>query len=204
MNVVKNESIIQASVALFMEKGFTETQMNEIALSARVSKRTLYKYYKNKSEVYLVVLHRFIAELQEFYRPDYHREREFLPELEMMARKKIEYILRPEFIRFTRILIREQNQINHLTHFIAAEAQNVRKMLADWLQKNIDDGKFSSTVPVQLLANYFHQSIEGMIYWPTVMGSRNGFSDEEIDSIVTIIINAFRNEYSQIQKKDLS
>lgn len=194
MNPVKNESIIKSSIQLFMSRGYHETQMNEIAKDAQVSKRTLYKYYKNKSEVYFAVLCHFMSETKQFYKPEYHSERDFLNELERMAREKISFLLAPDFIKFSRIFMIEQSKGNHLTPFIAEEAQKVRSMLANWIQRNIDDGKFSTAQPVHILANYFHQSIEGMVYWPTVMGSRNGFSPEEIDSIVYIVINTFKNE----------
>lgn len=47
----KRKEIFDASVHLFLEKGFNETSMLEIARAAGVGKSTLYDYFKSKDEI---------------------------------------------------------------------------------------------------------------------------------------------------------
>ena len=47
----RRKEIFDASVHLFLEKGFNETSMREIAVAAGVGKSTLYDYYKSKDEI---------------------------------------------------------------------------------------------------------------------------------------------------------
>jgi AcrR family transcriptional regulator len=47
----RRKEIFDASVHLFLEKGFNETSMREIAKAAGVGKSTLYDYYKSKDEI---------------------------------------------------------------------------------------------------------------------------------------------------------
>jgi len=47
----RRKEIFDASVHLFLEKGFTETSMREIAKAAGLGKSTLYDYYKSKDEI---------------------------------------------------------------------------------------------------------------------------------------------------------
>jgi AcrR family transcriptional regulator len=47
----RRKEIFDASLHLFLEKGFTETSMREIAKAAGVGKSTLYDYYKSKDEI---------------------------------------------------------------------------------------------------------------------------------------------------------
>lgn len=47
----RRKEIFAASVHLFLEKGFTETSMREIAQAAGVGKSTLYDYFKSKDEI---------------------------------------------------------------------------------------------------------------------------------------------------------
>ena len=47
----RRKEIFAASVHLFLEKGFNETSMREIAVAARIGKSTLYDYYKSKDEI---------------------------------------------------------------------------------------------------------------------------------------------------------
>ena len=47
----RRKQIFDASVHLFLEKGFNETSMREIAAAAGIGKSTLYDYYKSKDEI---------------------------------------------------------------------------------------------------------------------------------------------------------
>ena len=47
----RRKEIFSASAGLFLEKGFTETSMREIAHAAGVGKSTLYDYFSSKEEI---------------------------------------------------------------------------------------------------------------------------------------------------------
>jgi AcrR family transcriptional regulator len=47
----RRKEIFDASVHLFLDKGFNETTMREIAQAAGVGKSTLYDYFKSKDEI---------------------------------------------------------------------------------------------------------------------------------------------------------
>lgn len=48
----KNESILSAASALFMENGFDGTSMDEVAKRAGVSKQTVYSHFSNKEALF--------------------------------------------------------------------------------------------------------------------------------------------------------
>ncbi|MFN3967089.1 MAG: TetR/AcrR family transcriptional regulator [Endomicrobiia bacterium] len=48
----KRNKIIQASINVFVKKGFFKTQMEDIAREAGVAKGTLYLYFKSKEELF--------------------------------------------------------------------------------------------------------------------------------------------------------
>jgi len=51
----KKAAILEASGLLFAQYGLKKTTIDEIALKAAVSKATLYKYYRNKEEIFSAV-----------------------------------------------------------------------------------------------------------------------------------------------------
>lgn len=51
----RETEIINAAEKLFAKNGFEHTSMNEIATEAEFSKRTLYQYFDDKSDLYLTV-----------------------------------------------------------------------------------------------------------------------------------------------------
>lgn len=59
------ESITQAALELFAEKGYSDCNMNDIAARARLGKATLYYYFPNKETLFKFLLKR---ETEKFYR----------------------------------------------------------------------------------------------------------------------------------------
>jgi AcrR family transcriptional regulator len=70
----RRKEIFDASVHLFLEKGFNETSMREIARAAGAGKSTLYDYFKTKDEILVSYFENEIQEItgcaQEITRQD--------------------------------------------------------------------------------------------------------------------------------------
>lgn len=54
----KRESIVQAAIAEFGDRGFEVTSMDRIAARAEVSKRTVYNHFPSKEELFAEMLQR--------------------------------------------------------------------------------------------------------------------------------------------------
>lgn len=50
------ENILQIAVALFLEQGFHRTQMKDVAEAVGMSRNTLYRYFKDKSDLGVAIL----------------------------------------------------------------------------------------------------------------------------------------------------
>jgi AcrR family transcriptional regulator len=61
----RRHEIFAASMHLFLEKGFQETTMQEIAAAAGMGKSTLYDYFKTKDEILLSVVEDAFYDLTE-------------------------------------------------------------------------------------------------------------------------------------------
>jgi TetR/AcrR family transcriptional regulator, cholesterol catabolism regulator len=59
----RRREIFDASVRLFLSKGFSETSMREIAAAAGIGKSTLYGYFRTKDDVLVFVVEEELAEL---------------------------------------------------------------------------------------------------------------------------------------------
>jgi hypothetical protein len=51
---IRQKQILDAAKKLFFEQGFAATSMNQIAKKVELSKGTLYLYFKNKEELYIL------------------------------------------------------------------------------------------------------------------------------------------------------
>src|SRR5512138_2753562 len=61
----RRKEIFHASVHLFLNKGFNETSMREIAEAAGIGKSTLYDYFRTKDEILLSFVEDEIQRLTE-------------------------------------------------------------------------------------------------------------------------------------------
>lgn len=62
---IRRGSIVQAAIAVFLEKGVAKSTMQDIAKAADVGKGTLYEYFTNKDELIVEVFAACNAELGE-------------------------------------------------------------------------------------------------------------------------------------------
>jgi AcrR family transcriptional regulator len=56
------QELLDAALALFVEKGFAATRIEEVALRAGVSKGTLYLYYPSKEELLKAVISHYLSD----------------------------------------------------------------------------------------------------------------------------------------------
>jgi AcrR family transcriptional regulator len=70
----KKRQILQASLEVFAQKGYSPTVLDDVAARANIAKGTLYLYFKDKEDLYInTVLHFFDlleAEIRDNLRPD--------------------------------------------------------------------------------------------------------------------------------------
>ena len=96
----KQIAILDAAAHIFATKGYYRANVSDICRRARISNGALYKYFKNKADVYLATLHRtidLVAEGQAKHlpvtRPVYDLIYDLLGEVEAFAREHPDYIV---------------------------------------------------------------------------------------------------------------
>ncbi|MFE9207232.1 TetR/AcrR family transcriptional regulator [Micromonospora sp. NPDC007230] len=57
----RRDQILDAAVTLFVSKGYGQASIDELAASARVTKRTIYTYFGDKAEVFTAAIESFRA-----------------------------------------------------------------------------------------------------------------------------------------------
>lgn len=62
------ETILRIATALFLERGFHHTQMQEVAAAIGISRNTLYRYYQDKGDLGLAILEIAVARVADSMR----------------------------------------------------------------------------------------------------------------------------------------
>ncbi len=109
----KRDAIHTTAQALFLRHGFAGTSMDAIALTANVSKQTLYRYYQNKEALFVAILEQLaldhLAEPALLAARDTPMDSRATLEhaLTLWAQRSITHILQPAYVGLVRLLVAE-------------------------------------------------------------------------------------------------
>src|SRR5579864_6118071 len=108
--LVSGGAIREAAAALFLEKGYQGTSMDEIAAAAQVSKQTIYTHFANKEELFADLVLGNAERVEEFVKA-MARTRDDAPDLEsgvrQLARMYLRLVVRPDVLRLRRLVLGE-------------------------------------------------------------------------------------------------
>lgn len=168
----KIDNIIQNALVLFSRKGYSETTIDDIVEAARMSKGSIYSYFKSKEEIFLA-----IAE-------DRFNKRHYLIkafEEDMPSRDKVKKYI--EWVLFG--LFEEENLLNARFTFefwtVASRSKSIsdtaRKRynmfyedLSLILKEGIERGEFKDDTDIDSMCYIILSSTDGIGYITSVMG----------------------------------
>lgn len=115
--LVSGGAIREAAAALFLEKGYPGTSMDEIAAAAQVSKQTIYTHFANKEELFADLVLGNAERVEEFV-DAMARTLGEAPDLESgirrLARMYIRLVVRPDVLRLRRLVLGEVGRFPEL------------------------------------------------------------------------------------------
>jgi TetR/AcrR family fatty acid metabolism transcriptional regulator len=59
---IRKKQILDCAKSIFSEKGYYDSQVEDIVKLARIGKGTIYQYFRNKEDIFLSLLERFVQE----------------------------------------------------------------------------------------------------------------------------------------------
>ncbi|MFI6844405.1 TetR/AcrR family transcriptional regulator [Kitasatospora sp. NBC_00085] len=129
------QTIADVAIALFLDRGFDQVSVAEIAAAAEVSKPTLFRYFGSKEEL---VLHRFADHLGEAARVVHDREAGLTP-LDALERHHLDRLAArdpntgltddPEVLAFLRLVYETPSLSFHLLDYLDADARALTEAL---------------------------------------------------------------------------
>ena len=157
--------IREAATALFLEKGYAATSMDEIAAQARVSKQTIYTHFRNKEELFadLVLgnVERVDASVGAM-RQAIRQESSLEDGLRLLARDYLGTVMRPEVLRLRRLVLGEAGRFPELARAYYEQVPGrVYEALAELFAELSREGRLRLGDP-RLAAHHFAWLVLGM------------------------------------------
>jgi len=130
---LKQASIVQAALDLFLEQGYGATSMDSVASQAGVTKQTVYRYYPSKEELFTAVMGKIRADEPSPYAFD---DADLNTELSNFGRDLLAFHLTPAALGVYKMMLSEGGQESLLKPFMKAGPNRVMKPLIEFLQKH--------------------------------------------------------------------
>ena len=191
--------IREAAAALFLEKGYQGTSMDDIAAAARISKQTIYTHFADKESLFTDLVlgnaDRVDAFVQSM-RQAVHDSADVRTALTLLARQYVYTVSRPEVLRLRRLVIGESGRFPDVARaYYEQVPQRMYSALADLLRELTEQGELRLDDPT-LAAYQFAWLVLGIpldrgMFLPTDATLTDAEFDRIADAGVTTFLAAY-------------
>lgn len=190
----KHEQIFQAAVEEFLEKGFREASMDSISARAGASKRTVYKHFESKENLFRELIRRHWDRFARTLDVAYDPARDIRDQLTQMGQAQGALLTSVEVMRTSRLVTSEMLRRPELVEEHQQKTDYVAAFEA-MLRDAAEDGKLSVDNP-RIAAEEFMALIKGKAFWPVVLGAPVVTVDE-MTQIVKRSVDLIMSRYGQ-------
>src|SRR5579872_1950400 len=192
-------AIREAAAALFLEKGYQGTSMDEIASAAQVSKQTIYTHFASKEELFADLVLGNADRVEEFaggLAPMIDEATDLEAGLRRLARRYIALVVRPDVLRLRRLVIGESARFPELARtYYERVPGRVLDTLAGMFARLAAEGRLEVQDPA-LAAQHFAWLIVGEpvdrgMFYPAESLRGQGELEQMADAAVKVFLAAY-------------
>jgi TetR/AcrR family transcriptional repressor of uid operon len=145
------EKIVQAAIITFSKYGYDKTRMDDIAQSAKLSKGTLYLYFKSKEELFYAISENSIKELKEQLSKLFSKREDLVSDAEKFYDQYRNLIHDSEKVSFE--MIAESSRNLKLRRALYEHRMKVYDIVINYLNHQIEKGFFRKNIDVNAIAS---------------------------------------------------
>jgi TetR/AcrR family transcriptional repressor of mexJK operon len=195
----KRNTLLLAATAVFLEKGYDGTSMDDVATKAEVSKPTVYKYFSDKEHLFAAIVHATTGQIDGLVRLVIETmtiEADIETSLAVLAHRFITALMQPPVLRLRRLVIANADRFPDVGRgWYEQGFERVLTTLATTFQSLADRKLLRLGDPV-LAANHF----VGLLLWIPVNKAMftgdHRASPEELEHYAQAAVHAFLRGYA--------
>jgi TetR/AcrR family transcriptional repressor of mexJK operon len=196
----KHKAIVEAATTLFLNKGYQDTSVDEIAALAAVGKQTVYKHFADKQRLFSEIILGNIATAEGFTSAatDILRDpRDLGRDLREVARRYLAVVMQPSVIQLRRLIIAEADRFPELarTYYERVPGHTLTS-LGSCFQDLVERGLLKTHEPA-LAATHFAWLVLGQPLNQAMFCGCNGpFGASELDHLADAAVRVFLAAYA--------
>ena len=185
--------IVDAAAELFFTLGYGATTIEAVAQRARISKRTFYHRFENKSALFSAVVHRTIERLRPPVDVPLLRGTNFLEILRGLADLILRAALSPPAIALHRLIVAESSRFPNLAAVVTNQgaSEEATRLIAGVLKREARAGKLTLNNPTFAAQQFLHMVIA--VPQRRAMGLGKPMTSAEVDAWARDVVNLFLN-----------
>jgi len=197
----KQSDILRAAIAEFAKCGVMGTTMEQIAKSAQVSKRTLYKHYANKDELFDEVVCLQLTTINQLNDFSYQHDVPLVEQLKLLGREVIKLTQNEDYLALSRIVIIESMRSKEAADRINLRFKSCEKGLSGWFALAEKAGVLGG-LSEKTACSMFYGSLKQLAYWEQAIKWQPALPKQELEILIDQICEIFALGLEQKNKQD--
>ncbi|GEK09672.1 MULTISPECIES: TetR/AcrR family transcriptional regulator [Pseudoalteromonas] len=194
----KQQSILCAAIEEFAQKGLQATTMESISQSAEVSKRTLYKHYSTKDELFDAVVELLIERIKPITAIQFIPNYDFSVQLQHLAKSAMTLLNDEDYMRLSRIVMIESMRSFEQAQNLNGKFSHCEAEMIQWFEDAANAGCLGD-FDADLAAAYFWGALKKLGYWERAIKWQAPLPEAELDILVEKAVALFCNGVTQRQ-----
>jgi TetR/AcrR family transcriptional regulator, repressor for uid operon len=145
------EKIVQAALTTFSKYGYDKTRMDDIAENAKISKGTLYLYFKSKEKLFYAISENSTKELKEQISKLFSKKEDLVSDAEKFYDQYRNLIHDSEKVSFE--MIAESSRNLKLRRALYEHRIKVYDIVINYLNHQLEKGFFRKNIDVNAIAS---------------------------------------------------
>ncbi|MDD7909270.1 TetR/AcrR family transcriptional regulator [Pseudovibrio exalbescens] len=191
--LTKRAEIIIAARGEFQERGFESASMDRISQRAGVSKRTVYKHFTSKENLFHAIVEELANRLGEALDVAYTSEKPIEQQLRDLAWAEATLFMSDDFMRTTRMVLGEIMRDTKMSHEVQCRLDKT-----DVIEKFMRDAKEDSVLDIAdtlAATREFIGLLKATGFWPAIYGGELVTEDamrNTVDSAVAMMLARYK------------
>ncbi|GAB4343684.1 MAG: TetR/AcrR family transcriptional regulator [Calditrichia bacterium] len=181
----RREKILSAAAHYFSRVPFHKADMEQIAQQAGVGKGTLYRYFKNKSDLYARTIEYTLEQAFQFIQAEAQKADSLVKYLENIITAAVTYF-HDNPVAFNIVLLSNTNRVETITQLVLQIQEKYFKNFSQKFREGVEKGLFKNLEP-RIAIRVLNASILHLTYDLHAMQGYN--RDEIIRHIKEIYLN---------------
>jgi len=188
----KQNDVLCAAIDEFAQRGLLGTTMEAVAKKANVSKRTLYKHYANKQDLFDEVVLLLLARIEQLQNYQFNAQQPIYDQLSDLARLSLSLSNDCDYLTLSRIVIIESMRSKEQAAHLESKFLDCEKGLKTWFIQAEQAGVLND-VPADIAAAFFYGGLKKLTYWDQVIKWKPALDEARLKQLIDLTARFFIN-----------